>query len=151
MSYISDVYDALAARVLAVLPNHLSLENPYALSECSDQVLTKGVGIAMGEGVNTNRYIGCDKMSIKRSFRVIVTREVTATKFDTTSRISAEKTLFEDQKLVLEDIENDPTLNSSAVTQSMYVSDNGVEFVLDNKHNFMKLDSLIEIEYIQDI
>lgn len=151
MSLISDVYDALQARITAVLGSHLTLENPYALTECTDQVLTQGVGIAMGPGTNTNRFVGCSQMSIMRQFHVIITREVTATKFNTTYRASAEKTLFEDQKAILDDIESDPTLASSAVTQSIYVSDNGIEFVNSNKHNFMKLDSLIEIEYIQDI
>ncbi len=151
MSFISDVYDALQARITAVLSSHLTLENPYALEECTEQVLVQGVGIAMGPATNTNRYIGCQKMSIRREFHVIITREVTATKFNTSSRASAEKTLFEDQKTILDDIESDPTLASSSVTQASYISDNGIEFVFDGKHNFMKLDSLIEIEYIQTI
>lgn len=149
MSDISTVYDAIITRVEAVLTSHKRLSNPYKPDENSEKVLNKGYGVRFGPGVNTNRQF--NKLSVERTFGIVLTRRVYATEQAASKKASTEKSLFEDQKLILEDIEGDPTLGTSVVVKAAYTEDSGLEFVFVEKDNFLSLESIITVEYFEDI
>lgn len=151
MAIVSDVYDALVTRVTTVLSTHSRLVNPYEILENNKQLLEKGVGIAIGPGVNTKRLVSC-QLSVARDFIVVVTRIVRANQFDITSRVATEKQLFEDQKLLIDDVEGSPRLGDpTAVTLSAFESDSGLEFIFADSNAFIKLDTIIRVEYIDSL
>ena len=151
MSDISDAYDALVTRLGAVLPTHKRLYDAYSIEENSERALVKGYAVGFGAGENTFRSFSC-QLSVKRDFSVTLTRRVIAREGATTKRADAEKLLFEDQKLVIADIEGDPSLgNSSVIAKADWVSDNGLEFVHGDKDNYLKLESTVSIEYFEQL
>lgn len=151
MSKVSDVYDALVTRVSAVLPTHKRLSDPNFPEANPEKDLVKGWGIAFGPGENTAGTL-TNIMSVRRQFVIIVSRKVQKRDTDAVGRATVEKQLFEDQKLIIADVEGEPTLgNSDAVCVANYTSDGGIEFVHADKDNFLKLETVIEIEYREDL
>lgn len=151
MSKATDVYDALAARLTAVFPSHTRLVNPYDIIENNKQDLEAGLGLQIGPGVNTKRLLSC-QLSVARDFIVKFTRIVRANQFDITSRVATEKQLFEDQKLLIDDVEGSPRLGDpTAVTLSAFESDSGLEFIFADSNAFIKLDTIIRVEYIDSL
>ena len=152
MSKATDVFDALVARLAAVLPAHKRIENPYVIENNSERVLNKGQGVAFGPAENTQRRL-TNQLSVARDFLVTITRKTIKKKTDSSGRAEDIQLLFEDQKLVLDDIEKNTTLLDStlSVAKSDYISDNGLEFIFTEKDNFIKIESVIRVEYIEDL
>lgn len=151
MSKISDVYDALVTRVSAVLPDHKRLSDPNNPEANPERDLRKGWGIAFGPAENTFGTL-TNFLSVRRDFVIINTRKVEKRDTDTTGRATIEKQLFEDQKLVIADVEAEPTLgDSNAVCKADYSADSGIQFVHADKDNFLKLETVIQIEYREDL
>ena len=85
-------------------------------------------------------------------YRPLCFLKVRAREFNITLKSSTDDALFEDQKLLLVDFESDPTLGDSVnVENTTYQGDNGVEFVFIEKDNFLKLDTIVLIEYFEDL
>lgn len=151
MSRITDVYNAIEARLVAVLPNHKRLPHPDLLELNTPQTLRQGYGILIGQGVNSVRETGC-RVSIQRDFIVSITRESFQSDFVADKRETAEKTVYEDLKLVIEDVETDPKIGTSNVLiGAKYLSDAGTELVLIDKLSFIKVEAIIQVEYFEDI
>lgn len=151
MSNISDAYDNLRTRLAAVLPNHKELVDPYNLERNSELFLKQGWGVVVGAGENTSRDIG-SRFSVSRRMVVVITRAVAGGDIDVSTRVTAEKTLLEDQKTVINDLQYNGTLNNSAgVFRTDFVSDAGFEPALDDKVGFIALKSEFEIEYVEDV
>lgn len=151
MSKISTILTTLKTRIQAasVLPDHIQLTNPYNVAANTDQALKKGFGIAVLPGNNTNRQTSCN-LSINRSIRIIVTRKFFATDLNVESKEATERDLLEDQFKIIKDIENEPSLNG-LVMQSGYISDNGIQRVRENDDKFLKLESVFDFEYNEDL
>lgn len=147
MSNISTVYDAMITRIAAKLTTHLRLPNPYKPNENSELFLKQGYGVALGPALNTNRLVAC-KLSIERQFFVSISRKYFALESSATNKASTEKQLLEDQLLLIQDFESDPTLNGSAF-KTVYVSDNGIEYVFGEKDQFLIINSVFSIEYLE--
>lgn len=151
MGKVSNVYDALASRCVAVWPSHMRLPNPYKVEENYEQVLKQGFGIAFGAGENTNRMVSCE-LSVRREMLVILTRKVNANESNVTARVAVEKQLFEDQKLLIDDLESNPTLNDSVnVTSAIFVGDDGLNFVFGEKDNYIILTTRVSVEYFDNL
>jgi len=152
MSKATDVFDALVARVAAVLPDHKRIPNPYIIEQNSERILNKGQGVTFGPGENTFRRL-TNQLSVARDFSVIITRKSIKKETDSSGRAEDIQLLFEDQKLVIDDVEKNTTLLDStlSVAKSDYLSDNGLEFIYGEKDNFIKVESVIRVEYIEDL
>lgn len=151
MSKIVDSIDALKARIAAVLPNHKELTNPYETDENPETILKQGFGVRIREGVNSNRSGSCI-LSVQRTIEIVLTRKYYAYELNRTAKENTEKALLEDQFLVLQDIEGEPTIgNSNAVTQFGYTGDSGIEFVFSDEKPFYQLVSQFRLEYLEDL
>lgn len=96
MTQISDIHAALVSVITAELPSYFGIPNPYDVESNANLFLQKGYGIGFGPAVNTNRKI-CGKVSIERSFSIVLTNQLTASITDFSGVSDVSKQLFEDQ------------------------------------------------------
>lgn len=155
MSALSLIYDAMNADLEALypLPTYRKLDNPYIVEENSSLILNRGWGFAIGSGSNTKRKIGC-KLSIEREITLINTIVNRGTVRDMTIRESAEKQIMEDQFLAIKAFEKDPNISVSVaqyVSKMEFQGDNGIEYIFDDKTNFLVMRSSFIMEYFEDI
>lgn len=149
MSKVANIYDDILARLAAKLPSHSKLTHAYALPECISPHLALGYGVKIGPVENTRRLVNC-RVSIRRQFNVVITRRFRQTDIDADAKTSVEKELFEDQLLVLLELERNPTLNGDSANVT-FTSDGGIEFVNTRDEEFMVLDTTYAVEYFEDI
>lgn len=150
MSKIADAYNAMITRVSTLLPSHVRLPNVYRVPQNPDPYLSQGYGIQLGSAQNTNRNLGC-KLSVERQMVVVISRKFYAREYDPEEKATTEKQLFEDQFLVIKDMEKDPTLNNT-VMMTKYLSDTGIQFVdAENKEQYMFIESTFSVEYLEDL
>jgi hypothetical protein len=145
MSTTSTAYDALKARVVAVLSRTQSTDL-LDIEETTESSLIEGYQIVVGSASNTNRLVGC-RSSVARDFIVILTQKTYANELDITAKETAMKALFDAFELIRMDIEKDTTLGSSSIAKTDYVSDTGLEYVYDDKDNFYKVEITFNVEY----
>jgi hypothetical protein len=148
MSAITDVYNQLKAQIKSVLPNHQLLANPYRTADNPELLLRQGYGIQIGQGGN-NR-LSVYSLSQKRQFSIVITRQAYATQSDQGAKAVTEKQIIEDQLLVLNAIEKDPTLGG-LVLRAEYASDSGVSFVSTDKDNFLELTTAVSVIYVDAV
>jgi hypothetical protein len=123
------ISDLIVARVQAMLPNHTRLPNGINIERNNENFLKKGWGISINEGVNTPRYLACQSTTV-RTYTISITRKFYAREFDTDSKYSVEKELFEDLHLVVKDLQKNNTLNDGIYIMT-YEGDNGIEELND--------------------
>lgn len=151
MSIISNAYDAFVTRIETVLDTvtngYTRLPNPYKPEENNDLFLKKGYGITMGAGSNTNRTVNC-KFSVQRTTTIVLTRLYEAREDDAVAKAAVEKLLFEDQYALINDFEQDISING----QTMYTrweSDGGIEYVSGETDRFLMLRTTFLLEYLE--
>ena len=154
MSAISTAYDNLYAVVASQFPTHCELINPY-FPEFNDDLTFEGAwGIALNEGLNTNRVVGCN-MSMQRSFIVTLTRRIFAGTLNRTTgtidaRRTTEKQLLEDQIALIKEFEtNVTTSGGNPIIATIFESDGGLEFISTERSDLIMLKSIFRIEYFE--
>lgn len=151
MSDITDVYTALQTRLAAIYPNHRRLTNPYKIDQNAETNLFLGYGVQVLPGENSKRNISC-KISIQRTFLVILVRKFRSLELDRIGKETTEKALLEDQFLLIKDIESDPNLGvPTIVARAEWLNDGGISFVFGDKDSYMKLENTVEVEYFEDL
>jgi hypothetical protein len=152
MSTISTVYDNFVSRVAAVLTTNNGwnkLPNAYAIEKNPQIMLSQGYGIGLSSGVNTKR-VQSSTLSIRREFTVTIVRSIDALDFDLSTRQTTEKTLFEDLKLVIADLEGNQTLNAGQIFCE-YIGDGGIEFVDGDTSEYLAIRASFATEYFETI
>lgn len=151
MSTPTDAFDALVARIVAVYPDHVRLPDGEQIEENTEQQLKKGVGMWPEAAENSERMVSCQG-SLRRDYKVTLTRVVRANEFNLTPKEDAMKTLLEDQFKIIKDIEKDPHLaDSGNIAQARFLSDGGVVRVFDDKDTFWKIETVVSVEYFYDL
>jgi hypothetical protein len=152
MSLISTAYAALLTRIETVLDTanqkYKRIPNPYQIDENAELELRKGYGLAVLDAENTNRQVNC-KVSIARNMEVVLTRLYTGKVEDAPGRAGLEQLLLEDQHLIINDLEQDISINGSTM-YTRYVSDSGIEFVQGVAGRFLMLKTQFSLEYMED-
>lgn len=152
MSLISTAYAALISRIESVLNTvsggYKRIPNPYAPLENTELVLRKGYGLAILAGENTNRQVNC-MVSIGRTIEVVLTRLYTGKEEDAPGKAALEQLLLEDQHLLINDFEQDISINGSTM-YTRYVSDSGIEFVSGDSGRFLMLKTQFALEYMEN-
>lgn len=152
MSAITTAYDAFVTRVNAVLTSGngwVKLPNAYRIDKNPEIYLNQGYAIGLGAGLNTKRVFS-NTVSISREFIVTLVRTQDATDLEVTLKQTAEKTLFEDLKLLIADVEANSTLNQGNILCS-YQGDGGIESVDGETAEFLSLRATFMIEYFETI
>lgn len=151
MSAVSEIYDAMIAKINTELPAYKQLPDPYDPEANNNLYLTKGFGLAIGGADNTERFVSC-KQSILREFIVIMTKRINVTDHATTKRDTLVKDLLEDQITLIKAIEADSDLGGSCV-KATFISDGGIEIFEspDAKARYAVITSSYDIEYLEDL
>ena len=156
MSNISTAYDDISTVIGGLLPNHNQLINPYVPDLNDDLTYEKAWGLAFAEGLNTNLQLGC-RLSVERTLRLILTRKIFAGQLQRGSdavviRRDAEKQLFEDQYLVIKELETNPTItDSQVITKLVWQGDAGLEFVRTERTDIIILTNQLVLTYFEEI
>lgn len=148
MSAITTTYNALVARIESVLDvttnGYTRLPNPYNIEDNTEVRLRKGYGVAVLPATNANLEL-C-KLTQDRVFEIVLTRLYTGYDDNPTDKAALELLLLEDEFLILNDLEQDSTLNTQTM-QTSYVSDSGIEFVAGETGRFFSLRIQLNVKY----
>lgn len=151
MSLISDGFDALILRVETVLDaatnNYTRLPNPYNVEDNTEIKLRKGYGVALQAAENTNRQVNC-KFSVSRTMEVVLTRLYTGYEENAVEKASTEKLLLEDQYKIINDLEQDVTINGTTM-YTRWETDGGLEYVSGETGRFLMLKTQFSLEYLE--
>jgi len=151
MSIITAGSDALLARLAALFPEGDGwhwLPNAYKPEENPELLLRQGYGLALGPGENTQRLVNC-KFSVNRSITVVLTRKYDALENDATAKFATEKQLFEDQYRLINDLEQDVSVNGTTM-YTRWESDGGIEYVEGDTDRFLMVRTEIALEYLEE-
>jgi len=151
MSLISDGFDALVLRIETVLDTatngYTRLPNPYNVQDNTELKLRKGYGVALQSAENTQRNVNC-KFSVSRTMEVVLTRLYTGYEENAVERASTEKLLLEDQYKIINDLEQDVTINGQTM-YTRWVTDGGIEYVAGETGRFLMLRTQFSLEYLE--
>jgi hypothetical protein len=147
MTAISNVYTALESFVAAQLPTYKRLANGYAIEANSELILTKGWGLAIGPGTNSNRFVGC-KHSTARQVVITLTNQASATEHDLANHKAQELAILEDAYKLRKAIESDPDL-ATTVAIATWSDDTGIEFLEGDRFRFYRIGLTFNVEYIE--
>lgn len=151
MSLISTAFDALVLRVETVLDTvaqgYSRIPNPYNVEDNAEIKLVKGYGVAMLAGENTNRQVNC-KFSVKRTMEIVLTRLYTEQDENAVTRSSLEKFLFEDQYKLINNFEQDFSINGQSML-TKWETDGGIEFLTGTSGRFLVLKTQFSLEYLE--
>lgn len=156
MSAISTAYDNILIVIETNFPNHIELINPYFPELNDDLTYDAAWGMALSDGLNTNRVVGCE-MSMQRSFIVTLTRKIFAGSLNRTSgtvseRRATEKQLLEDQIILIKDFERNPlTSDANPIIGCIFEADGGLEFIKTERSDLIMLKSIFRIEYFETL
>lgn len=145
MTKIADIYDAIITKLSTELPTFQRVPNPYSLDENTAILLRKAYGLAIGEGINTNRYVGC-LTSWERSYTIGLVTQVVNTENDTTGRAQVEKDLIDAHRTILLAFESDPTLGGICI-KAVIESDGGIDYIQGVKSKYLALEITLRVEY----
>lgn len=149
MSKITTIIDNIRTRVGTVLTDHKKLCNNRNIDDNDILFLSKGYAVAVGPGNNSNRLLSCN-LSIQRTAIVTITRAHFGVDLDTTVRDSLEKSLLEDQFLLIKDLEKDPDLEG-ILARISYGGDNGIEEVFVDEGHFLMVQTNFDFEYLESL
>lgn len=139
MSAVSDLYDGLVTIMgtLFTAPTYKELVNPYVPELNDTLALARGYSFIIGP-----KTARADKLGRHEGFEceieVVQTIINRGTERDLTIRRTAEKNLLEDQYNLI-DYFRQNTAPIAKVWDISYVSDNGFEFVLTEKQNYVMI------------
>lgn len=151
MSSISTVYSDLHTRIQAVLTSHVRIPDPRNLEKNSTQFLRKGYAIAVADGFNTERELGC-RLSVRRTWFLKITRYFIGRKIDEQIRQDVDLELLEDLQLVIDSFEKNPALVTGSHGSVKYVSDTGINSVFnEEQENFIEITATLETEYFKSL
>lgn len=150
MSQISTAYDNFVTRVDAALTSGAGwnkLPNAYDVEKNPEIYLKQGYAIGLGAGTNTKR-LQSSTISISREFNVTISRSFDYPDLEVTGRQTTEKTILEDLKGLVADIEGNSSLNSGQIFCS-YQGDGGIEFVDSENAEFLSIRATFLVEYFE--
>lgn len=142
---VTTIYDTFVTRMGTLFPTHRRLTDVFDLTHNNEQFLTQGWGLLFGVATNTNRHVS-KNLSISREITVHLTRRVYARELDPVKKADAEKSLLEDQQILIADLEQDFTLTTGDHIVR-FISDTGIFPVHTEKELFIGISSTVTTEY----
>lgn len=148
MTAVSNIYDALENLIDTALPDYTRLPDPYNTDDNPELYLRKGYGIAFGDDNNTERKIGCQKVSINQDFVIPLVNLVTATNTNSTIHASVEKSLIEDKFKIIKALETDSDL-SGVTMQAKYIGSSALTYLEGDRDKYIITELFISTEYLE--
>lgn len=148
-SPISEIYDAIIAKLELILPTFKRVPNPYSLDENTAILLRKAFGLAIGAGTNTERYIGCIA-TWERDYTIGLVTQVVNTENDTIGRASVEKDIIDAQRDILLAFETDSTLSTKCI-KAVITDDSGINYIQGAESKYLALEITLRVEYQEPV
>lgn len=146
---IADVYQRLIDLIGETFTDKSQLTNPYVLDDNEDIFLKSGYGVAILPTSNLNRATSC-LYSIGRDVEITFTKQIFGTNRDISERQTVEKGLMQDQLDLIKAIDSDGQLND-LLANSAFLGDNGIEFIFNDRNNFVALTCNFTLEYHEQL
>lgn len=150
MSNISDAYDEIRADLKVLFPNKKQLTNAVLIEDNTEAALRDGFGIRFATAVNTNRQLE-GKLTQERDIIIILTLRSNSKEMDIDKKFDSMKAIVEQQLLLINKYEKEPTLLAGDVPIFRYVSDPGIENVSLNEETFFKIESTFKMEIFENL
>lgn len=152
MSHVTECFDLLNARLLALFPeaeDYFKITNPYDLSQNSTHFLRQGWGLAVGPGQNANLELSCS-ITIRREYRVILTRATESLELNVDTKDVVHKTLLEDGFAVIADFEREVRLDDDKYNV-LFVSDSGIQSLQGENFAYVSLEMIFNVDIFDRI
>ena len=149
MSKMTDIHNAIIAKVEATLTGYKHIPNPYDANDNPELYLKKGFGVAIGPAFKIPRNIGC-KRSIERSFVVILVKQVTASDTNSTLRANIGLDLMEDQFSLFKAFELEDNIGGTGAATQV-IGDSGLDYIDGERQRFFLTEMEISTEYFEEI
>jgi hypothetical protein len=152
---ITAVIDQLSTLIEGQITGVTKIPNPYDPENNSDLFLQNGYGIGYGPGTNTQRDIGCDRVSIEREFQVMLLRVVAATDQDATAIENSAKSVLEDELKLIKAIHFDDSMNGggspNVALQSNFTTSDPLVFLEGERGRYFQQITAFSVEYIEAV
>lgn len=149
MTKVAQVRDQLNAIMLATLPAYVKLADSYETADNANPIFQKGYSIGYSAGENiTDEWCNLGAMRIRRQFQIVLTNIYTPN-LDADYREGLEDSLVDDQFAFIAAVERDVTLTGVAIS-SKYSFDNGVEYLIDDRKQFIIVVMTITVDYFEE-
>lgn len=149
MTKVSDVRDQLNTIMATVLPAYEKLSDNYEASDNPNPIFEKGYMIGFSAGENlTNDYCNLGEIRIRRNFQIVLVN-MYVPNLDADQREGTENRLLDDQFTFVAAVERDVTLTGVAIS-SRYSFDNGLEYLIDDRKQFIIVDMTITVDYHEE-
>lgn len=145
MSRVSEIYDAITTYLSTTYTSRKRFSDAIDIGANSDLLLASGYGLRMDSSELTPRSI-LGSVSFRRNITVILTNLVSGMDTDNAKRDKAIKTLFEDQYLLFQALQQ----NSIVPETTNLVSDNGILEVPTDRASLLMIETIFTVEYFED-
>ena len=145
MSEISDVYDAIIAKMASIFPSKTRIPNPYIVESNPDRCLKDSWGVAVSSG--SRQELTFCHLQLERIFNIILTRETFILDSKPDGFDSSVKNLLEDARTIqLEFYKIDELGIEDKIDQLDVLTSSDIESVFVGKKKFLKIEVTISIK-----
>lgn len=148
MSKVTDIRTALNTLVQTVLPEYVKLSDAYETLDNANTLMVKGFSIGFGPAERASDEYCQGWIRIRRQFQIILTN-VYLPNLDADYRESLENSLMDDEFKILAALERDPTLTGENI-RSNFTVDNGLEYLIDDRKQFIICVITASVDYIEE-
>lgn len=149
MSNVSDIHAALKARMASLFPSKTIIPNPFDVADNSDNLLKDGYGIYYGPAGLADFDLGIHLQSYQREFNIVLAKKVYRLESNTDQFETVQLALIEDQNTIVNSFADIRSIDINVVRLE-YVSDGGIEFVFNEKNNYLALTTSFDVTYKED-
>lgn len=146
MSVISTFYDNLNIVITNLFPSKMELCNPYDLPSTNPEpVMRNGYGVTWDSGTYDGTLKGTI-YEVERNVGVVFTKRVFRTDLNKVARREVEKELLENVKTLIDEIKIN-NLIIDTVEYFEFANDDGIQFIIADKKNFVSLKANFIVRY----
>jgi hypothetical protein len=142
---IYDIHDAIITGLSTELTGYARMANPYNVGDNPDIILKKSYGLAIGEGTNTKRYVGC-LATWQRDYRILITQQVVNTANAVTGKAETAKQIIDAHRLVYLYFEANPNLGGTCIKAEIE-GDTGIDPFENETSKYLALTINLSVEY----
>lgn len=139
------IYDRIFVALEAAFPDRKELINPYIITDNNNLYLKSGYGVELGPMAKSEAFNRVQRQ-FQRNVSISLTEKIASTDKDTLVRRSKEKELISDQLTLITTLKNN--ISSDWVE---FVSDEGIEYIFDERDNYIRLRANFIINYNETV
>lgn len=139
------IYNQIFTAIEAALPDRVELINPYNIIDNNNLYLKSGYGVELGSMAVSEAFARVQRQ-FQRVVSISLTEKIVSTDKDTSIRRSKENKLVSDQLTLITTLKN--SISSDYVE---FISDEGIEYIFDERDNYIRLRTNFNINYNETV